>query len=165
MRLPKVWEIFERFKGFCRSKGYRASEHEDWIELNDTYHNFLWTRNVPSSSFKAIISNRKCVVQKGVSYSVVESSRMAWLFSEEPSDDLLKIVTEDPEYSKRVAIFDLSPLVNGKNMCLKLNNTDSPIFHEFETFLQSELKIMVQPLHSFSNSKITVDTNAIPELA
>jgi hypothetical protein len=108
--------------------------------LNDDYHNFLSTRNVTSASFKAIISNRKCVVQKGLFYTVVEPSHLAWLFSEVPSEDLYRTVLDNPDFSRRIAIFDFSPLLEEKNICIKLNNTDSPVFHGFETFLRSELK-------------------------
>lgn len=165
MRLPKVYEIFERFKRSCRLKGWRTSESDDWIELDNAYHNFLWTKNVTLASFKTIISNKKCVVQKGLSYSVVQSTHIAWLFSEEPSNYLLKTVLENPDYSKSVAIFDLSHLMHGKNICIKLNNTDSSVFHEFETFLQSELKVEVHPPFLLSNPKNSVSGGIIPEIA
>jgi hypothetical protein len=98
-------------------------------------------------------------------YSVVEPSHMAWLFSEVPSEDLFRTVFENPDFSRRIAIFDLSPLLEGKNLCIKLNNTDSPVFQQFEVFLQSELKVTVEPLPSFSDSKIKVSTNILPEFA
>jgi hypothetical protein len=165
MKMSKIWEIVDNFKRFCRMRGWRTSESEDWVELNDDYHNFLWTRNVTPSSFKAIISNRKCVVREGLSYSVVEASHLAWLFSEVPSKDMVRTVFENPELSRRIAVFDFSPLLEGRSLCVKLNNTDSPVFREFEAFLQSELKVKVEPLQFFSDSKIKASGNILPELA
>jgi hypothetical protein len=163
MKMSRVSEILNDFKRFCRLRGWRASESEDWVKLEDEYHNFLWTRNVTPSSFKAIISNRKCVVRKGSLYTVVEPSHLAWLFSEIPSEDLVNTVLENPDFSRRIAIFDLSTLLEGKNMCTKLNNTDSAVFHEFELFLQSELKVKLKTLNSSpqTNDKTT---KVLPEL-
>lgn len=165
VKMSKIWEILNNFKRFCRMRGWRTSESEDWVELNDDYHNFLWTRNVTPSSFKAIISNRKCVVRKGLLYSVVEPSHLAWIFSEVPSEDSVMTVLQNPDFSKRIAIFDFSPLLNGKNLCIKLNNTDSPVFQEFEVFLQTELKVKVEPLQSSSDSDIKISGSILPELA
>jgi len=165
MKMSKMWEILNGFKRFCKTHGWKTSEGEDWIELNEDYHNFLWTRNVTPSSFKAIISNRKCIVQKGSSYTVVEPSHLAWLFSEIPSKDLETMVLENPDFSKRIAIYDLSPLLEGKNLCIKLNNTDSPVFHEFEAFLQNELKVKVRPLQPSSSSNVKASDNLLPEFA
>ena len=163
--MSKIFEILSSFKRFCRIQGWRTSESEDWVELNDDYHNFLWTRNVTPYSFKTIISNRKCVVRKGLSYSVVEPSHLAWLFSEVPSEDLLRTVLQNPDFSKRIAIFDFSPLLNGTNRCIKLNNTDSPVFQEFEVFLKNELKVKVEPFQSFPDSGIKISGSILPELA
>jgi len=146
-------------------RGWKTCESEDWVDVNDDYHNFLWTRNVTLASFKTIISNRKCVVQNGLLYKVVEPSYLAWLFSEMPSEDLVKTVLQNPDFSKRIAIFDFNQLLEGKNLCVKLNNTDSPVFQEFETFLQSELKVKVEPLQSSSDSNIKVSGNIVSELA
>jgi hypothetical protein len=164
MKMSKICEILNSFKRFCRVQGWRTSESEDWVELDDDYHNFLWTRNVTPSSFKTIISHRKCVVRKGLFYSVVEPSHLAWLFSEVPSEDLLRTVLQNPDFSKRIAIFDFSPFLEGKNLCIKLNNTDSPVFQEFEVFLQTELKVKVEPLQSFSDSGIKISGSILPEL-
>lgn len=162
--MSKICEILTSFKRFCRIQGWRTSESEDWVELKNDYHNFLWTRNVTPSSFKTIISNRKCVVRKGLSYSVVEPSHLAWLFSEVPSEDLVRTVLQNPDFSKRIAIFDFSPLLKGKNLCIKLNNTDSPVFQEFEVFLQTERKVKVEPLQSLSDSGIKTSGSILPEL-
>jgi len=164
MNMSRIWEVLSNFKRFCRLRGWRASENEDWVELNDEYHNFLSTRNVSPASFKAIIANRKCVVHEGLLYTVVEPSHLAWLFSEVPSEDLFGTVLKNPDFSRRIAIFDLSQMLEGKNMCIKLNNTDSPVFHEFEAFLRSELNVKVESFQPFSDSKISVNSNVAPQL-
>ena len=156
MKLSRIWEILNSFKRFCRSRGWRISESEDWVKVNDDYHNFLWTRDVNLSSFKRIVTNRKCVVREGLSYRVVDASYTAWLFSKSPSEDLLKIFFEDPDYSKRVAIYDLSPLLTGKNSCSRFNNTGSQVFQEFENFLQNEFNVKVESFFDSPRRKYKV---------
>jgi len=95
-------------------------------------------------------------------YSVVEASYTAWLFSETPSEDLTRAIFENPDVFKQVALYDLSPLLEGKNMCVKLNHTDSPIFQEFEQFLKSNLKVT---LKTIMIPEITTDNFTIAELA
>jgi hypothetical protein len=165
MKMPKVWEILKKFKDICRGRGWKTSESEDWVEIDDKYNNFLWARDIHLSSFKRIISNRKCVVREGLSYRVVEASYTAWLFSETPSEVLVKTVFENPDFSERIALYDLSPLFEGKNLCVKLNRTDSPVFQEFERFLRNDLKVRFKPLSSFSNTEIVEKNCAIEELA
>jgi len=165
MKMARVCEILNRFKSFCRGRGWRTCESEDWIEIKKDYHNFLWTRDVHLSSFKRLASNRKCVVREGLSYHVVEPSYVAWLFSNAPSEELIRTVSENPGFSSRIAIFDLSPMLEGQNRCTKLNKTDSPVFHEFENFLRRELKVKVEPLQPFLDSKASLGSCAIPELA
>ncbi len=148
MKTSKVWEILRKFKELCKFRGWKTSESEDWVETDNKYHNFLLTRNIHPSSFKSIAANRKCVVREGLSYRVVEASYMAWLFSETPPENLPNLFLENPEFSKRVALYDLSPITEGKNTCVKLNYTDSPVFQEFEKFLEKilELKLNSMPI-------------------
>jgi hypothetical protein len=144
MEMPKVWEILKRFMGSCKSHGWKTSESEDWVEADAKYHNFVWARGIHLTSFKRIASNRKCVIREGLSYHVAEASYTAWLFSESPSETLIRTVFETPDYSRSTAIYDLSPLLNGKSLCVKLNDTDSPVFQEFENFLKKELKLKIK---------------------
>ncbi|MEM2995285.1 MAG: hypothetical protein QXI91_04635 [Candidatus Bathyarchaeia archaeon] len=162
MKMPKVWEIIEKFKDFCMFRGWKTSKTEDWVKVDDKYHNFLWTRNVHPSSFKSIVSNGRCIVREGLSYHVVEASYTAWLFSETPSETLVKTVFENPAFNKKIAIYDLSPLFEGKNICEKLNNTDSPVFQEFESFLTTQLKVKLKPL---SNIEFAPENYSIAEMA
>ncbi len=146
MKMHKIWKIVERFKDSCRFHGWKTSEKDDWIETKNGYHNFLWTKNVHPSSFKSIAANRRCIVQEDSSYCVVEASYTAWLLSEAPSETLIKTIFENPDFSKKVALYNLSPMLEGKNLGFKLNHTDSPVFQEFENFLRKELKIELTPI-------------------
>jgi len=144
--MPRIWEILKKFKDSCKFRGWKTSESEDWIEIGDKYHNFLYARDIHPSSFKRIASTRKCAIQEGLSYRIVEASYTAWLFSEPPSETLVKTIFENPDFSRSVAFYDLSPLFEGKNLCVKLNHTDSPVFQEFESFLKKELKVKLKPI-------------------
>lgn len=160
--MPKIWEILRKFKDFCKFHGWKTSESYDWVEINEKYHNFLWTRDIHPSSFKSIVTNRKCVVREGMSYRIVEASYTAWLFSKTPSETLVKTIFEDPDFPKTIALYDLSPLVKGKKSCNKLNHTDSPVFQEFENFLKNELKVELRPI---SDLKLNSENYTIAKLA
>ncbi|MGD0496114.1 MAG: hypothetical protein ABSB28_08740 [Candidatus Bathyarchaeia archaeon] len=146
MVISRVWEILCKFKLFCMRLGWKTSESEDWVEMENNYHNFLWARDVHPSSFKRIALDKKCVVREGMGYRVVEAAYTAWLFSQTPSEELVRTICENPALSKRIALYDLSQVTKGKNLCVRLNNTGSQVFQEFEKFLQSELKVRVEPL-------------------
>jgi len=165
MKMPKIWEIMKEFKNSCKGRGWRTSEGEDWVEINGEYHNFLWTRDIHPSSFKKIVANGKCVVCEGLSYRVAQASCTAWLFSEKPSEALVKTILENPGLSGKIAIYDLSPLLAGKNLCVKLNHTGSPVFQEFENFLANEMKAKLKPLPSFSGPEVNSDDFEIAQLA
>jgi len=160
--MPRVWEILRRFKDCCKFRGWKTSETEDWVETEDKYHNFLWARDIHPSSFKKIASDRKCVIQEGFSYRVVEASYTACLLTKTPSEGLVQTISENPDFSKRVALYDLSPLLEGRHLCIKLNSTDSPVFREFESFLKKELNVKLKPL---SNPRTSTENCTIAELA
>jgi len=142
--IPKVWELLKYFKGQCQSKGWKTSDYGDWVKKGDEYHNFLWTRTVHPSTFEKVAMSRSCAVRKGISYQVVKASYTAWVFPEAPPEKLRQIVTENPELSKRIAIYDLSWAYAGKPVCLKLNETKSTVFKEFERFLEKR-GVKIQP--------------------
>jgi hypothetical protein len=148
LRIPKVWELIDLFKGQCQLKGWKTSEHEDWVKTGDNeYHNFLWIQTVHPSTFEKIAVNHKCAIRKGVSYQVVDVSYTAWLFPQGPPENLMQTVRENPELSRRTAIYDLSLAYAGKPLCLKINETGSTVFKEFEKFLEKELGVDVKPVH------------------
>ncbi|NIR87956.1 hypothetical protein GWO13_10565 [Candidatus Bathyarchaeota archaeon] len=144
LSIPKVWELLKRFKGQCQSKGWKTSEHEDWVKKGGEYHNFLWRRTVHPSTFEKVAMSRRCAIRKGISYQVVDVSYTAWVFPETPPEKLMQIVTENPDLSRRIAIYDLSWAYAGKPLCLKLNETDSKVFEEFERFLEEDWGVEIK---------------------
>ena len=139
--VPRVWEILKKFKDVCRLRGWRTSESEDWIEADDKYNTFLWVKDIHPSSFRRIISNRKCVIMEGSSYHIVEPTYTAWLFLERPSDDIVMTICENSEFSNSIVIYDLSQSYLVKPNIKRLNQTDSKVFREFDNFLESQCKI------------------------
>jgi hypothetical protein len=154
LRIPKVWELLDGFKGQCQLRGWKTSEHEDWVKIGDEYHNFLWTQTVHPSTFKKIAVNHKCAIRKGVSYQVVDVLYTAWLFLQGPPEGLVQTVKENPELSRRTAIYDLSWVYAGKPLCLKLNETKSMAFQEFERFLEETWGVEVKPVQKLPTQKI-----------
>jgi len=148
MVIPRVWELIGCFKDECHSRGWITSENEDWIKVNDEFHNFLWTRNIHPSTFKKIVSVNKCAVKQGISYQVVSVAYTAWVFPETPPETLVHTVAKDPKLAERIAIYDLSNAYSGNPICLKLNKTGSRVFQEFENFLEKKLGVELKPAFS-----------------
>ena len=154
LQIPKIWELLEGFKEQCQLRGWKTSEHEDWVKIGEEYHNFLWIQTVHPSTFKKIAVKHKCAIRKDVSYQVVDVSYTAWLFTQGPSEGLLETVKENPELSRRTAIYDLSWMYAGKPLCLKLNETKSMAFQEFERFLEKKWEVEVKPFQKLPAQKI-----------
>ncbi|MFQ5999304.1 MAG: hypothetical protein ACE5J6_00865 [Candidatus Bathyarchaeia archaeon] len=155
LHIPKIWELLDGFKDRCQLRGWKTSEHEDWIKTGDEkYHNFLWIQTVHLSTFEKIATNHKCAIRKGISYQVVDVSYTAWLFPQGPPENLMQTVKGDPELSRRTAIYDLSWAYAGKQLCLKLNETDSVVFQEFEKFLEEKWGVEVKAVGKLPTLKI-----------
>lgn len=141
MGFPKVWDLINLFKDRCRSLGWKTSEIDDWVMCERKYHSFIWIRDVHPSTFVKLASKKRCIVQEGFSYRVVDASYTAWIFPQSPSRNLITSLAEDPQLSKRTAMYDLSGVYRGNPLCLKINKTDSIVFEEFENFLRRELGV------------------------
>jgi len=164
MKQSDIWEIEAKFRDLCKRRGWRTSETEDWVEVKDSYHHFIWVRDVHLSSFKRITKNNKCVVRDALTYRVIESSYTAWLFLKTPQQALVKAVLESADFSCKIALYDLSSLADGKSICGKLNGTDSSVFREFEDFLENEFKIKFEPLSHLDASETQSNACAVTEM-
>jgi len=147
LQFPTVWSLIDSFKERCRFSGWETCETEDWIKTEDgDYHNFLWTQTIHPSTFERIATNRKCGIRRGNSYEVVGISYMGWLFQERPPEFMILWIKENPELTQKTAIFDLSRVYTGENICRKFNETESMVFKEFEQFLEEEWNIEFKPV-------------------
>jgi hypothetical protein len=154
MTIPRLWELVYDFKRECESRGWKASQHEDWVKVGNEYHNFLWTRTVHPATFRKIAEERKCAIKQGITYQVVDVAYTAWLFSEAPPEELRQIAEENPELFKRTAIYDLSWTRSEKPVCLKFNQTDSTVFQEFESFLEKKFGVEFKPVKDLLSKQV-----------
>ena len=143
--------------------GWETCEIEDWVKTEEgKYHSFLWTQTIHPSTFERIVTNRKCGIRRGNSYEVVNISYMCWVFQEKPAEFLVSQIKENNELAKRIAIFDLSGVYTGENICQKVNETESLVFIEFEQFLKDEGYISL--LASDAETALDLAQNSNPDI-
>jgi hypothetical protein len=165
MTMTRIPEILTTFKRSCMRQGWKTRENEDWVQTDQGFHSFLWTRDISPSSFKRVATERKCVVREGFAYRVVQTSYTAWLFPRTPPPDLIKIVTENPDFNGRIAIYDLSLLLESGGKCPKINNTESSVFQEFENFLKQKLHARFEQLSNHAAPETKTVDGEISQLA
>jgi len=137
VNIPNVWDLVDRFKNRCRLRGWWTPDFEDVIYAEGVYHNFVPARKVHIKTFRSVIANCRCFIRHGLSYKAVDISYMAWVFSKHPSEDIVLAIAKNPRLLKRIALFDLADAYVGKPICLKINETKSIVFREFERFLKT----------------------------
>ena len=149
---PKVWELLDRFKELCQLKGWKISEHEDWVKTNDDkYHIFLCIPTVNLSTFTKITTKSKCAIRQDLSYKVVNFSYSAWLFSKNPPENLVQQIIKNPKLLRKTAVFDFSRSSSDEPLCLKLNETASTVLGDFERFLEEDLEMTVKPVRELNH--------------
>lgn len=145
-KMPQVWELLKNFKDLCSRQGWKTSDYEDLVKMDGEYHDFIGTRTIHPSTFRRIAFNKRRAVPDGKSYRNVDISFTAWVFQQQPSEQLIETLAVDQELSKKTALYDLSGAYQGKPLCLKLNETNSPVFDQFEKFLKETYGVTFKPL-------------------
>ncbi|UCE96356.1 MAG: hypothetical protein JSV51_01735 [Candidatus Bathyarchaeota archaeon] len=146
-KIPKVWDLLERFKETCRNRGWKTTDFEDVIKIDDEYNNFIGTRTTHPSTFKRIVASKRLAIPEGTSYQAITVSYTAWVFQQPPSKQVVEVLVKDSELTKKAALYDLSRVYQGKPICLKLNETGSQAFTEFERFLKDTYGVETKPLY------------------
>lgn len=137
--IPLVWDLIRQFKRHCKSMGWWVSPYEDVIYADGEYHNFICAKKVHPKTFRAIAFNQRYPVRESDRlYRLVNISYMAWIFQEKPSGDIFAILAEDQDIRRHTAIYDLSDAYSERAICIKVNETKSIVFQEFERFLRDE---------------------------
>ena len=146
-KVPKVWDLLSQFKEVCRGKGWKTSAHKDVVRVGDEYHSFIGTKTAHPSTFRRITSNKKLAIPEGKSYQIIDVSYIAWVFQQQPSQQLVETLAMSSDLCKKTALYDLSSMYEGKPFCLKLNETGSLAFEEFEKFLKDTYGVETKPLY------------------
>ena len=121
-------------------------ENDDLVRAKDEYHKFIWKNSVQPKTFERVGANPFCCLREEISLRKVVLSYIAWVLSQTPSESIIRMMAEEPSFPKRIAIYDLSEAYSGKSACLRLNETKSIVFKEFEKFLRVEYNVRFQPL-------------------
>ena len=146
--IQKVWRLVEDFKEQSKSLDWKTSEHEDWIKTrNGEYHNFIWLQSVHPFTFDRICSDYKVAIRDENTYHVINISYIAWLFLQRPPENIVRKVKQNPKYTKRIALYDLSQALTDKSPCFRLNKTQSKVFLEFENFMKQQLGIDIADIN------------------
>lgn len=140
-----VWDIFDKFKMICRLRGWENFEHEDLVKADGKYHYLILTHEIHPETFKKVVLNPHQGIREKDSYKIVNVSYIAWISERGIPEEVLSFLTENPSLLNRVALYDVSPLHEGRKECLRINETDSSVFLEFENFLSSR-GIGIKPL-------------------
>lgn len=142
MQIPIVWDLIKQFKRRCKLRGWWASPYEDVIYAGGEYHNFLCAKRVYPKTFKIIsLNNLYPVRENDTMYRLVNVSYTAWILQEKPPEDIFRILDEDQGMRSHIAVYDLSEAYFEKPICIKLNETSSIVFREFERFLREEYRL------------------------
>ena len=136
---PIILSLIGNFKICCKCRGWYAYESDDLIEAKNEYHKFFWIHLLHLETFKKVTSNFTCYICEGISLRKLSLSYMAWILHETPKPSILQHIFEEmPNLSRKVAFYDLSRVYKGEPTCLRLNETESVVFQEFERFLKKE---------------------------
>lgn len=140
--IPVIWDLIKQFKRQCKLMGWWASLYEDIVYADGEYHNFFCAKKVYPKTFRVIsLSSLYPVRENDMIYRLVSVSYVAWILQEKPPEDIFKMLDEDQRMRRRVAVYDLSEAYSEKPVCIRLNETNSVVFREFERFLKEEYNI------------------------
>jgi hypothetical protein len=152
-KVPRIWDVLKSFKELCQKKGWKTSDYEDLIKIDDEYHGFIGTRSIHTSTFKRIASNKKRALPEGKSYRVVDVAYTAWVLQQPPSEQLVETLAGSSELFRKTALYDLSGVYEGTLLCRRLNRTGSCVFDEFEKFLKDTYGVETTPLYEPKTSE------------
>ncbi|MGD6810872.1 MAG: hypothetical protein ACQCN3_14335 [Candidatus Bathyarchaeia archaeon] len=153
--LSELSELLRLFKTECQTKGWQASETEEWVKADDGYHALFCTRpSVNIYSLMKIAERSKCLVIEGGSYRVADAAYTAWLLpeiSEHMQKELVQAIAKNLQLAKKTALYFFHKSNAEALECLPVNGTDSKVFRQFEEFLKDKMGIN---LKQFSARKV-----------
>jgi hypothetical protein len=165
--LNELSELLRHFKTECLTKGWKASETEEWIKADDGYHALFCTSpSVNIYSLTKIAERSKCLVIEGGAYRVVDAAYTAWLLpepSEHIQQELVRAISKNPQLAKRTALYCFQTANTGILECSARNVTDSKVFKQFEKFLKDNIGINLKQFSSLPKERKQMLENTIGE--
>jgi len=135
-QIPTPLSLVERFFEHCREMGWTTGEFSDFVKHGEKYYCFVWVKSSYQGRIPEILmDNRSSILEEG-GYGVRNLNYKALIFREPPPPSLINALARDSQLSKRVAVYDLSPLYEGEEVCRCLNETETLVYREFEDFLR-----------------------------
>jgi len=135
-QIPTPLSLVEGFFQHCREMGWITGEFLDFVKHEDKYYCFVWVKSSYQGRIPEILmDDRSSILEEG-GYGVRRLHFKALIFQEPPPSSVVSAVAGNSELSDRVAIYDLSPLYKGEEVCKCLNETGTLVYQEFEDFLR-----------------------------
>jgi len=116
--------------------GWITGEFLDFVKHEDKYYCFVWVKSSFQERIPEILmDDRSSILEEG-NYGVRRLHYKALIFQDPPPSSLVNTVARNRQLAERVAIYDLSPLYRGEEVCRRLNETGTSVYNEFEGFLR-----------------------------
>jgi len=142
--LLRIWNILDEFKEYCKRRDWSIHEKVDVIEAGNEYHRFIWTSHLYPDTFRRVVTHPSYCIPEDTYCRMIKISYVAWLLSEDPPASLMKMLRETPKITKKVAIYNMRPVLTGKRECQRLNETKSVVFAAFEEFLKDRYRMKLR---------------------
>ncbi|MBS7634760.1 hypothetical protein KEJ34_04600 [Candidatus Bathyarchaeota archaeon] len=86
-------------------------------------------------TFRKVVAKTHLHVRDGNSYRIADVPYVALISQTAIPKSIINFLLSNPSLLQKVALYDMSPLYEGKRFCLRINETDSSVFRKFEDFL------------------------------
>jgi hypothetical protein len=144
---PRVWEVLRKFKQRCSRRGWKAAEDGDWVKVGETYHAFLWCRSLSPGTLRSIVTASEISICEESLWKVKKVDYIAFL-TESFANNVFDVFEPHPEFLNRVVLYDID---HG----LKMGKATSPVFGEFERFIEEEYGIGLKPVTTVQSHEVT----------
>jgi len=152
-RTPTPLTLVERFSEYCRELGWITGEYSDFVKREGEYYYFVWVKSSHQRRIPEILTDDRSSLLEEGRYGVRTLNYKALIFQETPPPSLVEAVARDNQLSKKIAVYDLSLLYRGEEVCRRLNETGTSVYREFEAFLRKRLGVTMVPLKSEPEEK------------
>lgn len=135
---PRVFEALKKFRERCLRRGWTASRDGDWVKAGEAYHAFLWCRSLSAGTLHSIAASSEVSICEQDRWKVQKVDYIAFL-SGGFTEDVFDLLERNPHLSNRVMLYDI-------DRSCKTGKAISPVFREFERFIEEEYGITLEPV-------------------